>query len=114
MYRYNVNNSAPRPEAYLSGKEFIRCISLTACLIVNPQIIDYLTANNPSIKPPLNDSQKANLYAELGSGSESGWDYSTRWFSSPRKSVGLLNLNVRNIVGPDLNSIICELSLLLK
>ena len=114
MYRYSVANSAPRPESYLTGKVFIHCISLTASLILNPQIIDYLTANDPSLKPPLNETQKADVYAELASASESGWEYSTRWFPGLSKSVGLVNLKVRNIIGTDLNSIMCELSLLPK
>jgi len=33
---------------------------------------DYLTANGPDVKTPLNDTQKAALYAELASGAESG------------------------------------------
>jgi hypothetical protein len=33
---------------------------------------DYLTANGPNIKTPLNDTQKAALYAELASGAETG------------------------------------------
>lgn len=94
---------------------YVHCILSKACLIVNLQIIDYLTANNPSVQPPLNDSQKANLYAEFASGGETGWDFSMRWFpGSPSKVGGLVSLNVRNMVGPDLNGILCELSLLSK
>ena len=80
-----------------------------ACLIVNLQITDYLTANDPTLQPPLNDSQKANLYAELASGGETGWDFSMRWFAgSPSKVGGLVSLNIRNTIGPDLNGILCE------
>lgn len=117
MYHYNVTNSAPRPESYLTGRCFKQTyrISSTACLIVNLQIIDYQTANDPSVQPPLNDSQKADLYAELASGGETGWDFSMRWFAgSSSTHGGLLSLNVRNIVGPDLNSILCELSLVFR
>lgn len=118
MYRYNVANSAPRPESYFTGMVFIHCISLTVCLIVNPQIIDYQTVNDPTIKPPLNDSAKANLYADLAASSESGWGYSTRWFGALSvlqvTRQGLKNLTVASVIGPDLNSIICELSLLPK
>ena len=110
MYRYSVSSSAPRPESYLTGRCLnTPCISSTACLIVNLQIIDYLTVKDPSVHPPLNDSQKADLYAELGSASESGWDFSMRWYAgSPSTVKGLASLNVRNIVGPDLNAIMCE------
>ena len=112
MYHYNVTNSAPRPESYLTGRCFKHInffISSTACLIINLQIIDYITANDPSVQPPLNETQRADLYAELASGAESGWDFSMRWFSgSPSTVKGLVSLNVRSMVGPDLNAIICE------
>lgn len=60
------------------------------------------------MKPAFDDSQKAELYSELASGAESGWDYTMRWFAgSPSTNGGLLSLNVKNIIGPDLNSILC-------
>jgi alpha,alpha-trehalase len=37
---------------------------------------DYLTANAPDINPPLNDTQRAALYAELASGAETGKELS--------------------------------------
>jgi len=55
--RYAVVNTAPRPEGYLE---------------------DYLAANGADIEVPYNDTQKADLYAELASGAESGLDYSSR------------------------------------
>ena len=61
-------------------------------------------ANDPNAKPPLGNSQKEDFYAALATSSESGWDLSTRWTTGK----GLLSLNVKNIIGPDLNSIICE------
>jgi len=85
VYHYAVNNTAPRPESYLT---------------------DYTTANGPTVNPALNDTQKASLYAELASGAESGWDYSSRWLSAANANQGLLALNVRNTVGVDLNSIL--------
>ncbi|KAF5315219.1 hypothetical protein D9619_007257 [Psilocybe cf. subviscida] len=85
VYHYAVNNTAPRPESYLT---------------------DYTTANGPTVNPALNDTQKAELYAELASGAESGWDYTFRWFSAANVDKGLLALNVRNTVGVDLNSIL--------
>ena len=67
-------------------------------------------ANDPTLKSPLNDSQKADLYAEFATGGETGWDFSTRWFAgSTSTEGGLLSLNGRHIVGPDLNGILCEL-----
>lgn len=111
MYRYNVNNSAPRPESYLTGGCFFYKQSRWRLVykLSTLQIIDYLTANDPSLQPPLSDLQKADLYAELASGGETGWDFSMRWFTgSPSNMGGLVSLNIRNIIGPDLNAILCE------
>ena len=87
------------------------CVSqVTGCLIVNLCNIDYLTANDPSLQTPLNDSQKADLYAELATAAEAGWDFSSRWFAGSTSTLGgLLSLNGRSMVGPDLNGILCEL-----
>ncbi|KAG6867339.1 hypothetical protein C0993_004208, partial [Termitomyces sp. T159_Od127] len=91
VYHYSVNNSAPRPESYLT---------------------DYTTANVPDT---LNDTQKAALYAELASGAESGWDYTVRWFAptSDSSNDGLRSLNVRNTIPIDLNSILYRNHILL-
>ncbi|KAJ6480394.1 Six-hairpin glycosidase-like protein, partial [Mycena sanguinolenta] len=50
-------NTAPRPESYLD---------------------DYATIHDPA-QPVLNATAEANLYVELVSGAETGWDYSSRW-----------------------------------
>ncbi|KAF8627421.1 hypothetical protein AX17_006236 [Amanita inopinata Kibby_2008] len=85
MYRYAVNNTAPRPESYFT---------------------DYTLANDPASGPALNETQRSALYAELASGAETGWDYSTRWFDRNSSATGLRSLNVRNTVPVDLNSIL--------
>ena len=89
VFRYAVVNTAPRPESYLE---------------------DYLTANEA--EPALTEEQKGDLYAELASGAESGWDYSARWSRVPfsgnltNTQPQLRSLNVRGIVPVDLNSIL--------
>ncbi|KAK4191845.1 Six-hairpin glycosidase-like protein [Podospora australis] len=100
LNRYNVNNNQPRPESYRE---------------------DYITANNGSyyaetgiiypVTQPLNHSQKASIYANLASGAESGWDYSSRWMRTPRDAAEhiyfpLRSLNVIETVPVDLNSIL--------
>ncbi|KAK7001795.1 trehalase [Favolaschia claudopus] len=82
MARYSVTNTAPRPESYLQ---------------------DYTTVHDPS-QPALNDTQAAALYAELASGAETGWDYSSRWLTNVTQ--GLRALNVRGTLPVDLNSIL--------
>ncbi|KJA17435.1 glycoside hydrolase family 37 protein [Hypholoma sublateritium FD-334 SS-4] len=84
MFHYAVNNTAPRPESYLT---------------------DYLTANDPTLSPALNETQKEDLYAELASGAETGWDYTARWLHASQINAGLSALNVRNTIAVDLNSL---------
>ncbi|KAI1415724.1 glycoside hydrolase family 37 protein [Hypoxylon sp. FL1857] len=100
LAHYGVQNTEPRPESYRE---------------------DYITANNQSyyansgiIYPethPLNDTEKAVLYANLASGAESGWDYNSRFIATPSDAAHdvyfpLRSLNTGNIVTVDLNSIL--------
>ncbi|CAJ2513388.1 Uu.00g015070.m01.CDS01 [Anthostomella pinea] len=100
LAHYGVQNTEPRPESYLE---------------------DYITANNHSyyatsgiIYPeskPLDEDEKATLYANLASGAETGWDYSSRWIANPSDAANdvyfpLRSLNTVNTVGVDLNSIL--------
>ncbi|KAF9018966.1 glycoside hydrolase family 37 protein [Hymenopellis radicata] len=95
LARYSVNNTAPRPESYLTA-------------------LDYTTANGPDVSPALNESQRSALYAELASGAESGWDYTARWFADAKPGdADLKQLNVRNTIPVDLNSILYKNHLLL-
>lgn len=88
MAHYAVNNSAPRPESYIE---------------------DYLTVYDPTLSTPLTDAQAADLYSELASGAETGWDYSSRFQTIPQLgNPGLRTLNVRNNIPICLNSILCE------
>lgn len=100
LNQYNVENTQPRPESYSE---------------------DYITANNhsyyatsgiiyPEVKA-LNDSEKAQLYGNLATGAETGWDYSSRWLADPSDAADdvyfpLRSLNTKNIVGVDINSIL--------
>lgn len=109
MYHYAVNNSAPRPESYLTGKF---STILKGLIFILCRFVDYTTVNGPNVNSTLNEIQKAAIYAELASGAETGWDYSLRWFQAGKRSSGLLALNVRNTVAVDLNSILCTSSYL--
>ncbi|KAK2059852.1 trehalase [Colletotrichum caudatum] len=100
LSRYEVTNTQPRPESYRE---------------------DYITASNSSyystsgiIYPevePLNETEKARLYANLASGAESGWDYSSRWIARPADATRdvyfpLRSLNILDTVPVDLNAIL--------
>lgn len=92
---YAVNNTAPRPESYLE---------------------DYETVNGSDLPTNYTDAEKAELYSELASGAETGWDYSSRWTKEPFATIGnttnqeplLRGLNVKGLVPVDLNSILCK------
>ena len=75
--------------------------------------IDYLTANDPTLTTPLNDTEKLDLYAELASGAETGWDYTVRFASQPfaggtnNTNPILRSLGIRETIPICLNSILC-------
>lgn len=87
--RFDVSiNTAPRPEGYIE---------------------DYETVFGGS--ETLNESQRSDLYAELATGAESGWDYSSRWCKEPLLNKtdnlpALRTLNGRAIVPVDLNAVL--------
>ncbi|KAF2791576.1 glycoside hydrolase family 37 protein [Melanomma pulvis-pyrius CBS 109.77] len=100
LAHYAVSNTQPRPESYYE---------------------DYVTANNESYysksgkiynaSKPLSAEEMAQLYANLASGAESGWDYSSRWLKNPEDAVSdtffpLRSLNTVNVLPVDLNSIL--------
>ncbi|KIJ54488.1 glycoside hydrolase family 37 protein [Sphaerobolus stellatus SS14] len=99
---YSVDiNSAPRPESYLE---------------------DYQTiygAGGGDIAPNLTATEAADLFAELASGAETGWDYSSRWMKDPTLGnttftlPALRTLDVRNTTPVDLNSILYNAHVLL-
>ncbi|KAF2119237.1 Six-hairpin glycosidase-like protein [Lophiotrema nucula] len=102
LNHYAVLNTQPRPESYYE---------------------DYSTATNETYyneageefnaTAPLNDTEIAQLYANLASGAESGWDYSSRWLKSPEDAVTdtyfpLRSLNTVSIIPIDLNAILYD------
>ncbi|KIK16915.1 glycoside hydrolase family 37 protein [Pisolithus microcarpus 441] len=90
--RYSINNSAPRPESYLT---------------VSTQSEDYLTANDPAYGTPLTQQQAEALCGELASGAESGWDFTARFEMVPQfGDPGLRTYNMQNTIPVCLNSIL--------
>ncbi|KAL4066430.1 glycoside hydrolase family 37 protein [Scleroderma yunnanense] len=93
MAHYAVNNSAPRPESYLT---------------------DYLTVHDPTLATPLTDEQTADIYSELASGAESGWDFTARFEAVPQLgNPGLRTYNIKNTIPVCLNSILYKAHMLL-
>ncbi|KAK7022014.1 hypothetical protein SK128_022928 [Halocaridina rubra] len=80
--QYRVEVSEPRPESFSE---------------------DYKLAENLTT-----EDAKQQLYVELKSGAESGWDYSTRWIVNNDTNEGTLkDLKVTSIAPVDLNSLLC-------
>uniref|UniRef100_A0A7E4UL98 Trehalase n=1 Tax=Panagrellus redivivus TaxID=6233 RepID=A0A7E4UL98_PANRE len=76
LYRYNSASNVPRPEAF---KE------------------DMATAN-------ATDRQSCDLWSNLATTAETGYDFSTRWFADKKS---LVTIETKNVVPVDLNSFIC-------
>ncbi|CAB3258666.1 unnamed protein product [Arctia plantaginis] len=88
MSRYYDMSQGPRPESY---KEDIDCAK------------------------HFDTDKREELYAELKAAAESGWDFSSRWFSLNGTNKGnLTNLKTRSIVPVDLNAIMCWNARLLR
>lgn len=91
VYHYAANVSAPRPEGYVE---------------------DITTAFGTADAPTnFTQAERESLYAELASGAETGWDYSSRWCREPVINVSdnnpaLRTLNTRAIIPVDLNSLL--------
>ncbi|KAM4055189.1 trehalase domain-containing protein [Hirsutella rhossiliensis] len=101
LSRYAVENTQPRPESFREDYQMANNAS-------------YFSATSGSVfneTAPLDDAQRAELYANLATAAESGWDFSSRWLSRPQDSARddyfpLRSLNGRNVVPVCLNSIL--------
>jgi len=76
LNRYYVINSAPRPESYLPD--------VTLASTVPPSYV-------------------AELYQQIATGAETGWDFSSRWMSN---QPNLATLQTTQVIPVDLNSIL--------
>lgn len=80
LTRYAAPITKPRPESY---KEDVR-----------------VAAN-------MSEEDATNMYSNLASAAESGWDFSSRWFAHEDTSSTLEDTIIKNIIPVDLNSILC-------
>ncbi|XP_070547492.1 trehalase-like isoform X2 [Ptychodera flava] len=77
LSQYNVWMGMPRPESYREDVE-------TASEVTDPD-------------------EKAQVYSDIASAAESGWDFSSRWF----EGATLDTIRTTEIIPIDLNSILC-------
>ena len=81
LARYWVDVGGPRPESYRE---------------------DYSLAHN------LGGEESEVWYRHMKSGAESGWDYSSRWFSGNQTNNELYSVATGHILPVDLNSFLCK------
>ncbi|KAJ1729036.1 hypothetical protein LPJ72_005187 [Coemansia sp. Benny D160-2] len=86
LNRYNVDVDSPRPESYS---------------------IDYQLAHNVSAT---NRQRQEAVYADMATGAETGWDFSTRWVRDPRAPPErvLQGIRTRQVVPVELNAILYQ------
>lgn len=100
LNRYAVQNTQPRPESYREDYETARNSSYYAeSGIIYPE------------NKKLNESEYQDLYSNLATNAENGWDFSSRWIANPADSIRevyfpLRTMNAKNIVPVCLNSIL--------
>ncbi|KAK6754171.1 hypothetical protein RB195_013276 [Necator americanus] len=75
VYRYNTRSNMPRPESYAQD-----------------------------IKKAQTVQDKAQFWQDIASAAESGWDFSTRWFSDHKT---IYTVETKNVLPVDLNAFIC-------
>ncbi|EYC31570.1 hypothetical protein Y032_0004g2221 [Ancylostoma ceylanicum] len=75
VYRYNTKSNMPRPESYAQD-----------------------------IKKAQTVPDKAQFWQDIASAAESGWDFSTRWFSDHKT---IYTVETKNVLPVDLNAFIC-------
>ncbi|KAJ2811828.1 hypothetical protein GGI24_006769, partial [Coemansia furcata] len=85
LSRYIVDTDQPRPESYTA---------------------DYDLAHNATTDP----AAQAGIYADMATGAESGWDYSTRWVKNPSAPIDrlLYGIRTRQVVPVELNAILYQ------
>ena len=66
MVRYNCENDGPRPESYFEDYELVQMHTS-------------------------NENEKEQMYWELKTGAETGWDYSSRYISKKKQSKFIRN-----------------------
>jgi alpha,alpha-trehalase len=84
LYQYRVNAQGPRPESYIEDLE--------------------TASHDPT------DAGKQQIWSDIAAAAESGWDFSSRWFTRDPNSQyknSLRGVRTSRVVPVDLNAFIC-------
>ncbi|KAJ3663036.1 hypothetical protein Zmor_007346 [Zophobas morio] len=84
LAHYDSESGSPRPESYYEDVDTARRLP--------------------------NEEDRIQLYADLKSGAESGWDFSSRWIvdENGTANANLTSLQTRRIIPVDLNAFLCQ------
>ncbi|XP_044253283.1 trehalase-like [Tribolium madens] len=84
LFRYDSESGSPRPESYYEDVQSASTLE--------------------------NEDQKVQLWADLKSAAESGWDFSSRWMVNQNggNEGNLTDAHTRDIIPVDLNSFLCQ------
>lgn len=101
LARYAVSNTQPRPESFREDHEMATNTSYHAAA----------SGRVFAETAPLGAARRRELYANLATAAESGWDFSSRWLARPQDAARddyfpLRSLNGPNVVPVCLNSIL--------
>ena len=56
----------------------------------------------------MSEAERSKWFRHMKSGAESGWDYSSRWFSGSGSNNSLASVSTGDILPVDLNSFLCK------
>jgi alpha,alpha-trehalase len=103
MNRYWDESTTPRQESYREDIE-------TAEVAVK-RMLSVSRFKNEAAQKKAEQALRVEIYKHLRAGAESGWDFSSRWFTDPKD---LSTIEVTNFVPVDLNSLLYQAEVNLK
>ena len=98
LNRYWDENYIPRQESYKQDTETADTAALELAMVIK-------VASEEQLKEIL-DRRRNETYRDLRAAAESGWDFSSRWFTDPAK---LFSVQTTKIIPVDLNCLLYQL-----
>jgi len=98
LNRYWDENYIPRQESYKQDTETADTAALELAMVIK-------VASEEQLKEIL-DRRRNETYRDLRAAAESGWDFSSRWFTDPAK---LSSVQTTKIIPVDLNCLLYQL-----
>ena len=99
---------------HIDTRAFARVVQMPDGVILNRYFDNKTTPRPESLREDLETAQQAGLhdseklYLDLRAGAESGWDFSSRWFTDPHD---ISSIHTTDIVPVDLNCLLYQLEM---